>query len=409
MGYLAELRTQWRPFTAAVIGLGSGFSLTMYTTSIIAPHLLKEFGWSRAEFALVGSLSLLTVAVLPLVGRLTDMIGVRRTAMIGVISLPITFLALSAMTGDIRQYIALFLAQAILCVTTTTTVYSRVVVQYITNARGLALAIAASGPALTGAVGGPLLNNLVETHGWRAGYQALAVLSVVGGAIALLMLPSEKTGDGADEPRARRAKEDYAEIVRNSAFWIMLAALLLCNLPQVIALTQLKLVLLENGVTSTGASVMISAFATGVLVGRFASGLALDRFPPHRVAAIGMGVPSIGLFLIASSLDAPVILTLSVFLIGLSNGAEGDVVGYLVVRKFGVRVYSSVLGLMTAAISTSSSLGAALLSLILKLTGEFAVFLVICGVAVFAGSTLFLLLAKRGKADGVAMAQPEAA
>lgn len=389
MGYLTELRAQWRPLLAATIGMACGFSIINYVTTIMAPHLLHEFGWSRAQFALIGSLGLVSVAAFPFVGRLTDVIGVRGTALIGVITLPVAYLGLWAMNGALSAYIALFLLQAVLCVTTTATVYSRTVVQYIVNARGLALAIVASGPAVSGAIGGPLLNNFVEAHGWRAGYLVLAAFSTIAGAGALLLLPRDRAPTNAPRPRA---KADYAAIFRNRAFWVLLTAMLLCNLPQVIALTQLNLVLIDNGVTPQGVSVMISTFATGVLLGRFASGLALDRLPPRFVAAVGLGLPAIGLMLLASSFDAPMVLMIAVLLIGLSFGAEGDVVGYLVVNNFGVGVYGSVMGLMTAAIAISSSVGAIVLSVALKLTGGFGVFLVASSVLVLIGAVLLLWL-----------------
>jgi MFS family permease len=137
---------------------------------------------------------------------------------------------------------------------------------------------------------------------------------------------------------------------------------------------------------------MISSFSAGMFIGRFLCGLALDRFPSHIVAAVTMSLPSIGLFLIASDLDAPVLLGLSVFLIGLSYGGEGDIVAYLVARNFGVRIFSSVQGLMTGVISGSIALGAALLSFTLGLTDSFAPFLTVCGAVVLAGGLLFLLL-----------------
>jgi predicted MFS family arabinose efflux permease len=400
MSYFSELRAQWRPLTAAFIGLGSGFSLTMYTTSIMAPHFLKEFGWSKSEFALVGSLSLLTIPVFPFIGRLADILGVRRTALIGVISLPLTFVAYSMMNGDIRIYITLFLLQSIFCVSTTATVYSRIVVQYVTRARGLALAIVASGPALTGAIGGPLLNNFVEARGWRAGYLALVVFSIIAGATALLLMPGERKAAGAARaPRARTIRQDYPVIIANPAFWVLLSAMLLCNVALAISQTQLKLVILDNGVTAAGTSIMISSFAVGVLVGRFVSGVALDRYPAHLVAAVAMSLPSIGLILMASHLGTRPIVMLAVILIGFSLGGEGDVVAYLVVRNFGVRVYSSVLGILTAAIATSSSVGAALLSLTLKLTGRYSPFLIASAAAIAVGSLLFLLLGRVKQRD----------
>jgi MFS family permease len=401
MGYFKELLTQWRPLAAALIGLGSGYSLTIYTTSIMAPHMIAEFGWTRADFTLVSSVSLPAVAMFPLVGRLADVIGVRRTALIGVIALPLAYLALSAMRGDLTTYIALYFAQSVICITTTTTVYSRIVVQYVKKARGLALAIVASGPAITGAILGPMLNDYVVAEGWRQGYIALLVFAVLAGGFALLLMPSEQqAADPASRPQPRRARDDYPAIAKTPAFWLMFGAMLLINLPLVIAHTSLNLMLADNGVTPAHASGMISAFAIGVLAGRFLSGLALDRFPAHLVAAIGLGVPGLGLFMLASGFDAPIVIMIAVFMFGLSNGAEGDVVGFLVVRNFGVGVYSSVLGLMTLAMATASSLGAALLSLTLRWTDSFALFLTIGGCTVVLGSLLFLFLKKPGAEIG---------
>lgn len=394
MAYFSELRSQWRVLLASMIGLGSGFSLTMYTTSIMAPHLLGEFGWSKSQFALITTLSLVTILVFPIIGRLADVFGVRRTALIGVVTLPLTFLGFSLMTGDIRMYIALFLVQTTICLTTTSTVYSRIVVQYVTAARGLALAIVASGPALTGAIGGPLLNNYVEAHGWRSGYHMLIIFSIVAGGFALLIMPPERQRIASDRTVRTSLKTELPGIIRNPAFWILLGAMLLCNAALAISQTQLKLVLLDDGATPAGISTLISAFAMGVLAGRFFCGAALDRFPPHLVALIAMALPSIGLFLLAWHVGTLPILMAAVLFVGFSMGGEGDIVGYLVVRHFGVRVYSTVLGIMTAAIATSASIGAALLSLSLKLYSSYTLFLVITGCVVAVGSLLFLVLGR---------------
>ena len=400
MAYLTELRAQWRPLLAATLGLGSGFSLASLTTSTIAPSLGREFGWTGSDFALVGSLSIIVAFIFPFVGRLTDVIGVKRTALIGVLTLPITYAAYSMMTGDIRVYIAIFLVQACFCITTTSTVWSRVVVEYIKHARGLALAIVASGPALTGLLGTRPLNWIVETYGWRAGYHALALFSVIAGVGALLMLPRENrssadptTAAGAAvSDRPRRAKSDYGMLIRHPAFWVLLLGLLLCNLFQTIYLTQLKFVLLANGLKPLETSLPMSAFWAGQLAGRFIAGLALDRYKPHVVAALSLGLPGVGLFMLASPVDTFMVLTIAMILIGLAVGAEGDIVGFLVVRIFGVRIFSSVLGLMTTAIVASTAGGAILLRQMMGDTSEYGPFLWSTGVSSVVGSLLFLLL-----------------
>lgn len=401
MSYLAELRTNWRPVLAATIGIGTGMSTAGTVTSAIAPSLIADLDWSRADFAAIGGLGFVSSLAFPFIGRLADVLGVRWTALIGMVTLPLAYLAYSMISGDISTYIAIFIVQSVVCVTTTATVYTRLVVQYIEKARGLALAIVVSGSAITGAIGGPILNEYVEDAGWRAAYQALAVFSVIAALIVFALIPAREGRSEVAAPK-RRARDDYPMIFRNRAFWIFAGAMLLCNLPQVLMLTQLKVLLLENGVDGRAASVMFTALSMGMLAGRFVTGVALDRLPPYLVAFVTLALPSLGIYVIASGLDAVPVLMTSVFFLGFAFGAEGDIVGYLVAKRFGVQIYGSVMGLLTAIMSASASLGAILLSITLARTGNFNLFLTIVGTAVIAGACLFLLLHRENRAEAAA-------
>jgi MFS family permease len=395
---------------AATVGLATGMSTAGTVTSAIAPSLIADQHWDKAQFALVGSLALVTSFAFPFIGRLADVLGVRWTALIGMTTLPLSYLAYSMMGGELWVYVAIFFVQSLLCVTTTATVYTRLVVQYVEKARGLALAIAVSGPAITGAIGGPILNSYVEAHGWRASYHALAIFAVIAGIITFLLIPKERKDPAAAPKVKRRARDDYPVILRTPTFWILLGTMLLCNLPMTIMLVQLKLLLLANGVTGEGAAVMFTALSLGMLAGRFIAGLALDRFRPHIIAFVTLSLPSLGLFIIASSYDAPAVLTLAVFCLGFAFGAEGDIVGFLVARHFGVGVYGSVMGLLTCAMSFSTASGAALLSLTMAETGGYNLYLTIVGVAVLIGSSLLLLLGRTPEAVAFrAAAKAEAA
>lgn len=399
--YLAELRTAWRPLLAATLGLASGMSTIGTVTSAIAPSVVAEAGWPREQFALVGSLALLTAFAFPFIGRFADVLGVRKTALIGMLTFPLTYLAWSRWGTDFSAYVAIFVVQSVLCVTTTATVYTRLVVQHFDRARGLALAIAVSGPAVTGAIGGPILNHYVEVNGWSAAYQAVAVFSVIMAVIVYLLIPPEKAAASAAKPK-RRAREDYPAILRNRTFWILFGAMLLCNLPQTIHLVQLKMLLQANGVSGEGAAIMFTAVSSGMLVGRFAAGIALDRFKPHIVAFLALATPSGGLFLLASSLDTTPVLAFAVFCIGFAFGAEGDLVGFLAARHFGVQIYGSVMGLLTCVMSFSTATGAILVSYSLASTGSYDLYLVIAGVAVLIGAGLLLLLGEGPRSDKAA-------
>jgi MFS family permease len=400
MTYLSEFRTEWRALAAGIVGMAVGLGYVSTTTSVFAPALLAEFGWSKAEFALTASLVLVLVIAIPLAGRLTDLLGVRRTALIGTLALPAVALAYTTMSGDIRHYLILYVIQIVLGATTTATVWCRILVDHFTRARGLALAIGASGATFSGFIVTPLLNELVDAYGWRVGYQALAAFIVVGGAIALLLVPKRRPEDSAARPKPRRTKEDYVAIARMPVFWLLAMAVFLCNLPMVLSLTQLKLLLQDNGMSGTIISFMLSIWSLGAIVGRFTCGLALDRYPTHVVAAIGMGLPAVGLLLIASPFNAPWLLILGLFLFGCAFGAEGDIVGYIVARVFGLGIFSTVLGLLSGMISGALAAGAALLGLTLHETGHYPLFLCIVSTTVLIGASMFLLLGRQWAMTG---------
>lgn len=368
-------------------------------TTALAPSLIAGNHWSPADFAKVGSIALFTSLAFPIIGRLADVLGVRLTALIGMTTLPLAYLAYSLMDGSLSTYVVIFFIQSLLCVTTTSTVYTRLVVQHVEKARGLALAIAASGPAVSGVIMGPVLNHYVEAHGWQASYQALAIFATIAGVIVFLLIPPERRAAPVEAaattaPKKRRARDDYPVIFRKSAFWCLVGAMLLCNLPATIMLVQLKLLMLANGISGEGAGVMLAAMSIGMLAGRFVAGVSLDRFRADLVSFVTLGLPSIGLFIIASSWDAPTVLTFAVFCIGFSFGAEGDIIGFLVARHFGVEVYSSVMGLLTFCTSFSTASGALLLGMTMEKTGGYDLYLIIAGCGVLIGASLLLLLGK---------------
>jgi predicted MFS family arabinose efflux permease len=389
--YLGELRVHWRPLLSVVLGLSSGLVMTSFVIGIMGGYLVAEFNWPKEQMAMVGALALGAVLLFPLVGRMTDVFGVRKTAMVGVIASPIFYFALSRIES-LAAYAILYALQASILATTTPPVYCRIIVQYFKQARGLALGIATAGPAAAVVIGGPLLNNFVTDYGWRAGYVAMAIFSGVVGVIALLMLPPEMRGGQTTLAKPKSAKQDYSRIFRSYVFWILIVGILLCNLPQSIMMSQLALILAENGASGKDASIMISALAGGTIIGRLVSGVALDRFPAPLVATIGLAISGFGLLVIASGMDSRPALFLSVLTFGMSIGAESDVIAYLVARNFGVKIYSSVHSILATSTAVAAVAGSVLLSLALSHYGQYAQFLGITGALAVLASLLFLLV-----------------
>lgn len=396
--YLLEFRTHWRALVSAAIGLSCGLILNSYVAGIMGPHLVAQFGWAKSQLAAVQVLSLFTVIAFPVVGRLADIFGGRRTALVGIIASPLLFFGFSQVSS-FGMYAVLYGAQVALLTTTTPPTYFRVIVQNFRKARGMALALAVAGPSLVAAIGGPLLNNFVVAQGWRAGYLALMVFTAAGGLLAFLMMPPELGGITAPK-RKRPAREDFAVILRSRVFWVLALSMLLCNLPQAVIVSQLALILAEFGVVGRSASIMVSSYAIGMMVGRFISGYALDRFAPRIVAALGLSLSAFGILGLGLTGGSVVWLSVAVLAIGLSFGAESDIIAFLIYRHFGGRIYSTVHGLTSSMVAVSATIGAALLAGVLQVTDTYSPFLMGTGFCVLAGGLLLLVLPRDGIAEG---------
>lgn len=394
--YWQEFRTHWRPLLAATMGLGFGIGLNAYTAGLFAPKLIADFGWPKAEFALLGSFGLLMLIFQPVTGRLTDRFGVRTISAIGVLGGPIAYIAFGLMAGDIKMFFAIAVVQIAFGTLTTSPVYTRLVAERFVKARGLAFSVVMTGPPLVGAVLAPLLGRFIDIDGWRSGYFLIGAISLVFGLIAVFLTPRTYATHSADEPNPRgHRKGDYAMIVNNPAFWVLIAGMVLVNIPAALVSSQLKLVLMDSGAASQTATWLFSVYAMGVVAGRFACGLSLDRMQPHLVAALALGTPAIGMALMASPLDTTIVLAFAIAVMGLAQGAEGDVAAYLVSRRFDLRVFSLVLALVGAAIAGGTALGSVLLSLSLRYyENSYAPFLMLSAAATLAGASLFLLLGR---------------
>ena len=404
MSYLGELRDNVRPLAAASLGSGTSLPLFAYTNSVFAPHLVEEFGWSRSQFALVGLTMLSTLVVLPFIGRFTDRLGVRRMAIWGTFLVPLCFLGYAAQQGAFWHY--LVAATIVLAVGSLTSplVYTRLIAENFEKATGLALTIVNCVPAILAMAMVPGLNWFIEHYGWRNGYLAIAAMTLDVGLIAVSLIPRNTASGAEPEPGQnvpdypatvelhRPARQDYSVILSSKVFWIIFIGMFLCLLQTPLHASQMNLMLVDNEISMQTAANIVTVYAFGTVVGRIACGLALDRFATPIVTTLSMVLPSLGFFMLGTDLNAVWIITLSMFLVGLSVGAESDLISYLVARYFKLRIYNTTLGLVYCVSFLASALGALFISLTLNLTDSFSPYLFVVSGSIAFGSLLFLLL-----------------
>lgn len=409
MTYFREFRLNWTTLLGASLGLALGAALNHYMTNLFAPALIEEFGWDKAQFALVGTLGLASMFVVPFWGRFTDRYGARPAAAIGFVVVPITFFAFSLMRGNIYEFFAITVVQHLFGVLTTTLVFSRVIVQRFDLARGMALSVLMTGAPLVGAAVVPLVGEVIDAEGWRTGYRLLALVSALGGVVAVTLVG--RRAKGADEagfertaPKITRAQ--FAALLRHPAFILIVAGMFFCNVPQVIVSSQLKLVLVESGASAKLATWIVSLYAVGVVVGRFLSGLALDRVSPQTVALTALGLPAVGFVILASPAEHPWMLAGAVLLVGLAQGAEGDIGAYLTSRTFDLANFSLVYSFLIASMGLATAVGSIGLSMTLGATQRFDLFLLAAAALTIVGALCFYMTGRGSPPQEALPAEP---
>ncbi len=392
--YWGELGANWHTLLASATGLALGAAINHYASNLFGPALLKEFGWQKSELALVGTLSLINLIFLPLIGRFTDRYGARVAAIIGFIAVAFSYFAYSRMNGELWQYFAITGLHMVFGVMTTTIVFGRVIVERFDAARGIALSILMTGAPLAAAIFVPILGKIIAKDGWRSGYEMMMWVTLVAGAIAITFIGPKKDADLVVTERPRLTLAEFKQVARHPAFLLLVGGMFLCNIPQILVGGQLNILLEENGSPAALAAWIVSLFASGVIVGRFLSGLALDKFPAEYVALFALGLPAIGYFALATPFDPVWLLAGSVLIVGLAQGAEGDLGAYLASRKFGVKHFSFVYSFLIVAIGLANALGSAILSVTLANTGRFDAFLIVCAIATLSGALAFVFAGK---------------
>ena len=392
MSYAQEFRAHWRPLLASSVGMALGLSLNHYVMSLFAPELLKEFDWTRAQFALVGAMSFISIFLIPVAGRLTDRFGPRVAAAVGFTAVPLGYLAFSMMNGSFGLFLGIVLFQSVLGTLTTTMVFSRVIVERYDKARGFALSLVISCAPMGGAIAVPFIGDIIADHGWRSAYEVLALVTAVGGILTLVLMGEARNDAAEVRPATHKlSRQEIAKLFATPLFPLAIGGMLLVNIPQLLVSSQLVLLLADNGATGTVATGIVALYAAGVAVGRVLCGLALDRIAVQYVAIITLGLPAIGLAAMASSYDATWILSGAILLMALAQGAESDIGAYLISRKFALRNYSLIASFMTVALTLGSALGSVMLSYLLSATGSYVSFMILCAVATLIGAFLFYL------------------
>lgn len=399
---VGEWRLGWRIVLAAGVGAAAGLILYPFIASLFIQHHTAAFKWTRGEASYASIASLIAGSLAPLVGRLADKVGVRPVIIIGAIGFGGACIGMSLQNGNIWLYYALTFLLVFFGLGTTSITWARTINAVFVRSRGLALSTALSSVTLTAAITPPLLNHVMATYGWRAGWVMLGAMAIAGSLLGLLLLPKVKP-----RPEAMVNSFRLGEATRTPAFWLLVAGMFIINIPSGGLMAQMAALLGDKKLDGATVASVLSAFAISVFVGRLIAGFCLDRFPTQLVSFIAMGVPAVGcLMLLGPSAYMPLVIA-GIALAGLSQGAEGDVGPFLIARYFGLKAFGALMGCVNAAVVTGTGVGGVLFAQVHDFTNSY-------DVALWAGAGCFLVgalcfamigVSRRARAEEVAIDQ----
>lgn len=375
----AELRAGWKILAGSFIGIMFGVtSVFFYSTGVFIKPLAAEFGWSRASLSTGTLISVLMLAaVSPLCGRVVDRVGARRLAIASLLGFAASLLALSRMTGSFAQYGGIMAVLSAIAVGTTPLTFTRIVNQWFTRARGLALGLTLAGPGVAAMLTPPLIGRIVATQGWRAGYAwlAFAVLSIT--PVVAWLLRSEQTTPLSSHGKPPASGVELRTAVGTAHFWWLVLILISAALASSGIVVHLVPMLSDAGMSLAQAGAFAALMGLAVILGRVVTGAVVDRVFAPRVALVILSIAAMGCFLMAGA--GPSHAPLAAVLIGFALGAEGDLVSYLVARYFGLRAYGAIYGCQYTAFLLGVAGGPVIAGVLYDVHGNYIAALIAAG------------------------------
>ncbi len=374
-----EFTRHWRALLGCTLAASVGaIGLSAYTNGAFAPELIARAGYSREQLSFATLLLSATVAVIaPFVGQAIDRWGALRVIAGAVAGETLAFILFAIVPIGFGYFQGCILALALLGAGTTPPGYSRLVAERFDRHRGLALGLMISGLGLTAILAPILLTRVIGMQGWRGGYWALAGATAILGCVGLLLVRSDGPLAAAEVRKADLATAGAGGwgAVKRPLYWFILLCFATPSLCGAGFLLHLIGILLDRGFTPIEAARVQSLLGVAIIIGRFTSGWAMDRLFAPYVAGIAFAVSAVGTTLLLS--QSGLLLSFAALAIGVTIGAELDILGFTLSRYFGLANFARLYGL---AYSTMILAGGASPLFIAKLAlgADFTLPVIVC-------------------------------
>ncbi len=381
-----EWRAGWPLVMTSCIGMMVSV-LHIYSMGVFMEPIQASTGWDRTQITLALTItSITTVFFATLVGWLIDRFGARRVGIPGAALYCFGFGALALVSDSIWMWWGMWVIVATGALFIKPTVWTAAVASRFTKARGLAFALTLCGTGLAASLMPLATHHAIAAFGWRGAFTAL------GGTAAIILLPAmlfwfrEAGAEAGTQPLKTLPPPGNGRRIMLSRRFLQLAcATFLVTAAITVLAIHFVPILRSRGLAPSLAASLAGIIGICSILGRIAGGALLDRVDGRWIAGIAFALPCVACVALLGPMSTPVAIFAAIF-IGVSLGAEIEVVAYLTTRYFGLLSFGLVFGTIIAFLSLGSGLGPLVASGIYDATGSYRV-------AILAVMPLFTLAA----------------
>ena len=379
-------------------------------SSVFVPALTNEYGWTRTVIASATTTGGVAVALAsPFVGRFLDRYGSRWVVPVGATMTGLGCIALAGIQAAplfvFGYAFVRFSGQTLVQFPNGVTV-----AKWFETRRGRAMSLLV-GIGAIGLISAPIgVQYMIDNHGIGAAWISLGVLALSLGVVPSLLLVARRPEDvgllpdGRGEPAraastepADRDLDDWtlSEAARTPALWMIAGSTIFFSLASTgVGFHQLSYYV-EQGISSSTAAAVVSAFAFGITFGGVVWGALADRVSARTLIGFQYGISAV-LQLALLSADTPREAFSISFAFGFLVGGALSLPTLLLASYYGRAHLGSIAGILQMTRGVSLGSGPLVAAVVYDATGGYSLafvsFAVIC-----AASVVMMVFARKPK------------
>lgn len=349
-------------------------AILMQPLGLFLKSMTAEFGWSRTEFSgVLAMASLANAIILPIAGYLVDRFGPRRIIAIGIVLGCASYAALS-LASSYTELVLLMVLAVTAGNLASYPAFMSLAQRWFDKRLGFALAITSTGLAVGVASFSFLISRTIEQQGWRAAFVTVGLVAFAIGMANVLFLVRDDPGTTVGPVHSEKpfgeepATGSLGSALRTGDFWFYTGSFTLIIFAVVGCNFHLPALLSDLGASPDRVAAVMGIGAAGSLFGRLVSGTLLDRFSVRSITAVFFVGQAIGFILLLYGLRW---VWPASFLLGAVQGAEVDVMGYVLARRFGRSAYARIFGACFGITLIGAIVGPMAMAAIFDRTGSY--------------------------------------